>query len=251
MASVRTERGAEGSPDPGRIRPLEAVRGLRALAANPDDTPQVFRVIRALSGRSFERVFRRVKADPTGARILAERRRLLPVLADREALRSLPEGSLGREYARFMDAEGISPDGLVAASEQDAPDVPNRLGEEGRILGERLRDMHDLWHVTTGYSRDLLGEAALLAFTYAQTRNRGIGVIVAYGLYRLWRAGAREAVHMVRGGYRRGRRAAFLPARDWEALLPLPLDEVRQRLRIEPATPYTQRRSAGAAAAAA
>jgi len=251
MARARTERSAGAPADPGRIRPLEAVRGLRALAENPDDTAQVFRVIRALSGRSFERVFRRVEADPSGARILAERRRLLPVLADRERLRSLPEGSLGHEYARFMDAEGISPEGLVAASEQDAPDVPNRLGEEGRVLGERLRDMHDLWHVVTGYGRDLLGEAALLAFTYAQTRNRGIGAIVAYGLYRLWRAGATEAVAMVRGGYRRGRRATFLPAQEWEALLPLPLEEVRRRLAVEPAAPYAERRSSGTTPAAA
>lgn len=242
---------AEPTRAPERIRPVEAIRGLRALTANPDDTAQVFRVIRALSGRSFERVFRRVQADPAGARILAERRRLLPTLARREWLRSLPEGSLGREYARFMDAEGISAEGLVEASEQDAPDVPHRLGEEGRVLGERLRDMHDLWHVVTGYGRDLIGEAALLAFTYAQTRNRGIGLIVAYGLYRLWRAGARGAADMVRGGFGRGRGAAFLPAQDWEALLPLPLDEVRRRLHVDPADPYEELRSSGAPAAAA
>lgn len=235
---------------PERIRPLEAVRGLRSLTANPDDTAQVFRVIRALSGRSFERVLRRVQADPTGAHILAERRRLLTTLARREWLRSLPEGSLGREYARFMDAEGISAEGLVAASERDAPEVSPRLGEAGRILGERLRDMHDLWHVLTGYGRDLIGEAGLLAFTYAQTRNRGIGVIVAYGLYRLWRGGATRAVDLVRGGYRRGRRAAFLPAQDWEALLPLPLEEVRHRLGVDPAEPYEPLRSPGAPAPA-
>ena len=44
--------------------------------------------------------------------------------------------------------------------------------------------MHDLWHVTTGYGRDALGELSLLAFTYAQEKNRGIGAIVLYG-YRI------------------------------------------------------------------
>ncbi len=236
------------APPPDRFRPLEAIRALRALSANPDDTGQVFQVIRAASGTSFRGVLRRVQADPEGARILRERRSLLPVLGDRDGLRALPEGSLGWSYAGFMDAEKISADGLVEASDESAREEVHPLGPEATVLSERLRDMHDLWHVVTGYQRDLIGEAALLAFTYAQTRNRGIGLIVAYGLYRLWRGGAHEAVATVRGGYRRGRGAAFLPAADWEALLPLPLEEVRRRLRVEPVDTYEQLRSDGAPA---
>jgi ubiquinone biosynthesis protein COQ4 len=225
---------------------LEAARGVRALVANPDDTSQVFRIIRAASGHSFERLFRRVKQDPTGAHILAEQRRLIEALSDRERLRSLANGTLGREYARFMDAEQISADGLSEASQPDQPLDPSPFGLEAEVLGERLRDMHDLWHVTTGYGRDLLGEVALLAFTYAQTRNRGIGIIVGVALYKMWRGGANEAVELVRGGYRRGRKARLLPAADWEALLELPLDRVRRQLEVEPAPSYTHERSAGA-----
>jgi ubiquinone biosynthesis protein COQ4 len=236
-------------PEP--IRPREALRALRALLANPDDTTQVFQVIRALSGRSFERTLRRVLADPTGRRILQERRMLLPVLADRARLRALPEGTLGRAYARFMDAEAISPEGLVEASRSPQPQDEHRLGPEGQVLGERLRDMHDLWHVVTGYGRDLFGEAALLAFTYAQTRNRGIGAIAAVGFWRMWRGGAREAAALVRRAWWRGRRAAFLPAADWEALLERPLDEVRRELHIGPPPIYTPLRSAAAPAASA
>jgi ubiquinone biosynthesis protein COQ4 len=233
---------AENPPE--RVRPLEAWRGLRALTTNPDDTAQVFRVIRALSGRSFEKVLARTRAHPDGARILAERRRLLPVLADRQRLLALPEDTLGYAYARFMETEQISAEGLAEASDRE--ESTSRLGPDGEILSERLRDMHDLWHVVTGYGRDLLGEAALLAFTYAQTRNRGIGTIVAYGLWRLWRGGATQAVDLVRGGYRRGHNAAFLPAQDWEALLELPLDTVRARLQVDPAPDYAQQRSGGA-----
>lgn len=234
-----------------RIRPVEAWRALRALVADPDDTGQVFRVIRTLSGRSFERVLERTRRDPTGARILAEERRLLPTLSDRTRLRTLPEGTLGRAYAEFMQAEQISAEGLAAASAEQAPKAESRLGPDAEILGERLRDMHDLWHVVTGYNRDLLGEASLLAFTYAQTRNRGIGAIVAYGLWRLWRGGANDAVELIRGGYRRGKRSEFLPAQDWEALLEIPLAQVRAQLRIEPAPDYDQRRSSGAPPVAA
>lgn len=234
-----------------RIRPVEAWRALRALVSNPDDTGQVFRVIRALSGRSFERVLERTRNHPTGARILAEERRLLPALADRERLMALPEGTLGHTYAEFMEAEQISAEGLADASTEQVPEAVSRMGVDGEILGERLRDMHDLWHVVTGYSRDLLGEASLLAFTYAQTRNRGIGAIVGYGLWRLWRGGAKDAVALVRGGYRRGKNAEFLPAQDWEALLELPLSQVRAQLGVETAPSYEQQRSGGAPSVAA
>jgi len=56
------------------VRPLEALRAMRALIDNPDDTTEVFRVIRALAGRNFEKLFARTMADPTGARILEERK---------------------------------------------------------------------------------------------------------------------------------------------------------------------------------
>jgi hypothetical protein len=45
---------------------------------------------------------------------------------------------------------------------------------------------------------------------------------------------------------RRGRKARLLPAADWEALLELPLNQVRLQLEVEPAPSYTQDRSTGA-----
>jgi ubiquinone biosynthesis protein COQ4 len=215
--------------EPNPIRPLEAARAMRELIADPDETSHVFRVIRALSGRSFERLFARVMSDPVGSRILEEQRPLIPVLSDRERLRAMPEGSLGREYARFMDAERITADGLEAASLMDRV---NFYDDRARCLSDRLRDMHDLWHVVTGYGRDLVGEAALLAFSYAQIRNRGVGFIVTMGTLKLWREGYRYVVPVVLEGWRRGRRAAFLVAADWESLLARPLDEVRRELRV-------------------
>jgi ubiquinone biosynthesis protein COQ4 len=227
-----------------RIRPLEAWRALRELFRNPDDTKQVFRIIDALSGRAGERMFERFRRTGTGERILAERRSLLGVLSDREALLALPEGSLGRAYADFTAREEISADGLVAASVEGGRRFD--LGEQRGLFGERLRDMHDLWHVVTGYGRDLLGEAALLAFSYAQTRNRGIGFIVAMAWWRARGADGKPFRDLLAGGYRRGREAAWLPAADWEALLARPLDEVRRELRVGPLPEYVQVRSAGA-----
>jgi ubiquinone biosynthesis protein COQ4 len=231
----------EHEPGKRRIRPLDAWRAIRVLLQNPDDTGQVFRIIDALSGNSGERIFQRFRRDPVGARILRERRALLDTLSDRAALEALPVGTLGRTYADFVNREQITADGLVEASMEE-PNRPDN-GPERRLFGERLRDMHDLWHVVTGYGRDLVGEAALLAFSFNQTRNPGVGFIVAVAWFK---AGRGEARRLIVDGFRRGGRAAWLPAQDWEALLAQPLDEVRRQLRIEPAPAYEPLRSAGA-----
>lgn len=232
---------------PRPIQPLVAVRAMRDLLADPDDTALVFRIIRALSGNSFERLYQRVLADPQGSIVLNERREILPVLQDRDRLRALPNGTLGREYARFLDREGISAEGLVDASEEHEDDKIF-LDERARCLSNRLRDTHDLWHVVTGYQRDLFGEHALLAFSYAQTRNPGIGFIVVMAAIRRWREGEKNVIPLAWEGYRRGRRAAFFVAADWEGMLAMPLDEVRRLLKVEEPPVYTPMFSAAAMA---
>ena len=71
----------------------------------------------------------------------------------------------------------------------------------------RLLNLHDVFHVVTGYDRDLRGEVAVLAFTLAQTRSPGI----AYVLLRvLLRAGwSSEMGKLIRQGFRRGLRSAW------------------------------------------
>lgn len=228
-------------PPKRRIRPLDAWRAIRALIRNPDDTGQVFRIIEALSGNSGEKTFRRFQNDPTGARILQERRSLLKTLSDRAALGALPEGTLGRTYFDFVSREQLSADGLVEASREGSNGWD--YGVERRLFGDRLRDMHDLWHVTTGYGRDLVGEAALLAFSFAQTRNPGVGFIVAVA----WlKAGNGVERRLIAEGFRRGRACGWLPAADWEALLAQPLEDVRKQLRVGMPPRYEPVRSARA-----
>ena len=116
-------------------------------------------------------------------------------------------------------------------------------------FGRRIRDSHDLWHVVTGYGRDLLGEASLLSFTFAQTRNPGIGFIVAVAWLRA-KGDAGFARDLMRNAYRRGRGAKWLPGEDWETLLGLPLETVRHRLALGEPPAYTPLRSEGAPALA-
>ena len=215
-----------------RLRPLEAVRAVRRLFANPGDTRQIFAIFRAMRGRSGIRAFRRFAASPTGAAVLRQRRRLLDSLTDRATLAALAQGSVGRFYFDFMEDENLSAEGLVQASQAWEHDpVPPDIA----LFRERMRDAHDLTHVLTGYGRDPLGELCLLAFMYAHTRNLGMALIVAMSWSRLPPA-ARRAVSE---GWRNGRKTRWLQDQDFEALLPRPLDEVRRQLGI--ATPLRYR----------
>ena len=230
-----------------RIEPLKALAAIRALKQNKEDTGQVFKVIEALSGGSDERLFNRFLASYGGQRVLDEKLDLLSVLCDQEKLAAMPEGSLGKTYYHFMTSENLTADGLVDASNEMK--LRDNVPEAGRQFRDRLRDQHDLWHVVTGYGRDGLGELSLLAFSYAQTRNRGVGAIVllithaankTYAGCGLWRA--------IREGYRRGREAHWLPAEIWEDLLPLPLEQVRAKLGITVPAPEYRRAMAAAEA---
>ena len=234
-----SESSAPNSPPKNPIRLGDAWRAIREVIADPDRTDQVFVIIDALSGNSGERQFRRFAATPVGRRVLSEERDLLTVLGDRDALQALPPGTLGRVYAEFMSSEQISADGLVAASESGRRDPALNI-DRGRF-GMRLRDSHDLWHTVTGYGRDLVGEAALLAFTFAQTRNPGIGFIVAVAYFKS--GGFPGARKVIREAYRRGRRSAWLPAADWEDLLGEEIEEVRGQLGLEALPEYTEMRS--------
>lgn len=214
-------------------RPLVALAALRRLIKDPERTDEVFVVVRNLSGDSLLRAYDRFRTLPGHERLL--QRSLLDVLNDRDHLRSLPAGSLGREYLAFVERESLTADGLVAASENSVV-----IEDEGlRRFAERNRDMHDLWHVLTGYGRDTFGEVCLLAFTYAQMRNTGIGVIAFVGTLKHMRAyGAWRTIRAARQGYRMGRKAAWLPGEDWEALLQEPLDALRERLNLQPPDRY-------------
>ena len=98
--------------------------------------------------------------------------------------------------------------------------------------------MHDLWHVVTGFGRDELGEACLLAFTYAQNKNRGVGFIAFVGCFKLFATYRFNAARSILQAYRIGKGAAWLPEQDWEGLLADELNDVRNQLSITTPSRY-------------
>src|SRR5262245_34077850 len=104
---------------PSSTRPrLAALRALLGLLQNPDDTALAFTIVQAMPGISPYLNLWRTRRSPHGRALLTKKPNIVERLADREALRRLPEGSLGRAYLDFVEKAGITADGLVEASVQ-------------------------------------------------------------------------------------------------------------------------------------
>jgi len=237
--------------DNDTFHPIEALRGVAGILADPTATEEAFRIIRAVDAGGIDRLHERFRATPRGRALLDERPDLLTLLRDREALSALPEGSFGRAYLAFCESEGITPGGLVEASDFEEREL---LDEELRYIADRMRDSHDLWHVVVGCRTDLAGELAILAFTTAQTESIGVGVLTLAGYARSFTLPNElglEGRKLVKAAWARARNAEWLPVARWEELLALPLDEVRTKLNLDPVPTYAPYYVADVEAAAA
>lgn len=236
MALLDTVQSS-GQPSAGAYRAtrprqdwLHALRAMRRLLADKEDTAQVFEIMRALNGTSTARGYHRLLTTAQGGRIAYERAEFAEALMDDAWLDSLPEGSLGAAYRSFVRAEQLSAEGLAEVSRTGAThiDEPHPYAWFGR----RTRDVHDIWHVLSGYGRDGLGEACLVAFSYAQTRGLGWAFIAAVSALRARKARTYPYVGAIWEGYRRGKAAAWLLGEDYERLMGEPLESVRRRLNL-------------------
>ena len=224
-----------------RLRPLAAFGHFRRLMDNTENTAEVFGIFAALPWRGGGKAGAVFLSTPQGHALALAEPWLPAVLDDHAALRRMPTGSLGQAYCDFMQAEGLTAQGLVDEAERFLADRP-RYNDRFQWYMNRLRDVHDLLHVLTGYGRDALGEACVLAFTYPQQPAPG-------HLFIAWMAALQMKLRLksrapvlgaVREAWRRGKACPRLMEQSITALLPLPLDEARQRLGIVPGMVYTR-----------
>lgn len=222
-----------------RRQPLRAIRHMRALIADKEDTSHVFHIIESLNGNSQVKTLKRFLGSADGRARYSERRYLPPLLDDHETLRKLPEGSVGRAYVDFMEREGLSAQGLVDEFEKYRGGKAD-FDDDLSWFGNRLRDTHDLFHVLTGYGRDALGEDALLAFSHSQHGGFGIMFIAIIGAWEVYKVAPKEAkiFSVFLEGRRSGRLAQKIAEQDIPALLAENLDSVRTRLGIRPPVAY-------------
>ncbi len=217
-----------------RIRWGDARAALRSLQRDPERSELVFEIVRALSGRQQRRIVERIRRDPEGARMLRQRPHFDADHVDLAALERLPRGTFGRAFARWMSEQAFEPG-------MEARDWTG--DDELAYVGRRLSQVHDLWHVLSGYNRDPLGELGMLAFSVGQTATRGFVFILSNVAWRAvcnrWRDDRRLGSPLLPylwRAYRAGRRARYLPALVLEERFGISLADVRRELGIEPLT---------------
>lgn len=149
---------------------------------------------------------------------------------DLDEMRTLPEGTVGRAYARHLDDRGLSPLAISDECKRRYADQPLPL---------RYTTTHDLFHVLTGFTTNPAGEIGLFAFMMGQgLALGGSGTLwLARTIYSLGLPlHARGMWHNIRVGLRLGARAANLIEQPLESFLRRPLVEVRRELKL-PAEP--------------
>ena len=162
-----------------------------------------------------------------GAQLLRDRAELSET--DIGPLRALPDGTLGREFVRFLDEQGISLSGL-------AQPTPYTEDDHASYLMKRVRQSHDLWHVLLGLGTKGHEEVLVHCFSVAQTGFPysliiiGLGSIKHMLLEGRWDTLARAT----RQAYGIGRQAAPLLTAYWERRWEQPLDDVRREFGVSP-----------------
>jgi len=167
-----------------------------------------------------------LSAPPTSLAKKLERVRGHVPEQDVHALRRLPAGTLGREYARFLDANRIAP--LVISTR-----VRERFRDNPYPL--RYTTTHGLHHVLTGFDTGLAGEIGVLAFTVGQGSAPVSRALfwVARVLYAILSpTQARSIWRNARIGFAMGKGAELVIAEPIESSFEKPLGEVRSTLRI-------------------
>jgi ubiquinone biosynthesis protein COQ4 len=122
-----------------------------------------------------------------------------------DQFRQLPDGTLGREVARFIDENHFTP----------------------ITDGDYIQRTHDIWHVLTGFSPSTEDEFKLQAFTRAQVFRPSSALLVLYGVLTR-RVRGKEAIASLRHGHQAHDLIGWDIAADWDK----PLEEVRQKLGI-------------------
>lgn len=199
-------------------------RGVRAgvrLFLDPRRLDEVFRLEEVLADERVQgEVMETVRRDERGRAALVERPRLGAI--DLERLRALPEGTLGRAFADFLDARGLRPGAIPTRAADD----------EESYARAHLYETHDIWHVAAGFDVDVAGELGLQAFYLAQLPVALPPWIIAGGLLHALFFARRDFVPRIEAvvrGFRMGRSARPLFGTRWDELWNEPLDEVRAR----------------------
>ena len=175
-------------------------------------------------------------ASPSGRRILRDRPRITSETMPMQHLRSLPNNSVGRAYASWLDREGVSPD--------TRDEVRYIDDEECAYVMQRYRECHDFYHAITGLPVMVEGEVALKAFEFANTLLPMTGLSL-FAVARLKPAERSRFWHVyMPWALTNGLKSQEIINVYWEKQLDRDVDDLRVELGIEKPTDLRATRTA-------
>lgn len=161
---------------------------------------------------------------PSAAQALRERPRMGPVRL--ETLRALPPGTLGHAFAAHLADNGVDLSAL--------PPLPART--EPEYVRAHMQEVHDVWHVLTGFGTDVAGELGLQAFSLAQVGSPFAAGILTGGLANtlLYAFPERDVrLRAIVRGWLLGKRARLLFGTAWARMWEAPLEELRAQFGLD------------------
>ena len=227
--TIEGYKALPGSP----LRPFVAIKAVIELVRNKEDTTQVFKISEALSGNSHNKLFAGFVRSAYGKKVVDTPIEMEKILGDFDRLRAMPDGSFGRAYLEFMESGGLTPEGLIEVAEESGVKFRKDGFEAYTRFAMHFETIHDVWHVVTGYNRDALGELCLLETSRILTYNKSFSLITFVGGMAIKKEQPSFPIRQAkREAVKNAKVMAWLPSIDFEALLPLPLEEVRAQLNI-------------------
>lgn len=175
-------------------------------------------------GGDADRLLAILEAHDACATIIRERRPLRGL--ELRTLVQLPPGSLGRCYADHMYRNRLEPPPLP----QHYYDLHPR-----NFVQRRLLELHDVWHVATGFDTDDVGEIGIGAFNVGQLPTRFFAAMLAKNLAKVALENIETclpALRAVERGLQIAQRAIPLFGYAWDDNWETPLERVRRELGI-------------------
>jgi len=144
-----------------------------------------------------------------------------------EKLRMMPQNSVGRTYAAWLDREGVSPDTRDQVRYID--------DEEEAYVMQRYRECHDFGHAVTGLPIFVEGELGLKVYEFANT-GLPMTALALVGIVRLKPAGrTRMFGTYLPWGFANGWKGKDMINVYWEEELLTDVSVMREKLGIEQA----------------
>lgn len=214
------------------VKPLTALVAGARMLKDLEDTKQAFVIFDAIDGPQTEKNFQKFLNSAAGKALIEENVDLKSLLTDRRGLEKHPIGSLASSFIEFTDAEHLDPEYLLSSAQTAGIKCLGLDGPRNAFMASGFV-IHDLIHVLTGYGRDPVGEACVLAFTAEQMNLKGIGLFSHALAIREQIAKPNVPVlKIVAEARRMGREAIWLPSLDFRKYFYRSLKDVRSSLDL-------------------